>query len=228
VATGSFNPQAIEAAADGTTMTPLGAPLVKTTYAKRTLYLSRNIGFVVLTPRTVLLGNETGIRRALDRMSEGRVKRSIPSWMEQLLQTQNAAIVAGVDMKADDSVRAALGQFMFVDGLETAQILGNFEPPGMNFAGTLTYKDETSAQNAATSLLSLHRTLQTYSFFMSLAGMGNPIQNLSATASGKDAQFVLALEAKAVEWLLNQLADRLGVQQNAQPAATSPLLQPAQ
>src|SRR6185369_16970153 len=97
VAIGRFNPQAIDQAADGVTQTPLGAPLVKTTYAKQTLYVSRNVGFAVLTPRTALFGDETGIRRALDRLSEGRASHDVPKWEDSVLATPNAPIAGAFD-----------------------------------------------------------------------------------------------------------------------------------
>ncbi|HSN98612.1 MAG TPA: hypothetical protein VLS89_09940, partial [Candidatus Nanopelagicales bacterium] len=62
---GNFDPEAIRRSADSRALTVLGAPLVKTRYAGNDLYTAGNIGFVVLTRRTVLTGNETGMRRAL-------------------------------------------------------------------------------------------------------------------------------------------------------------------
>ena len=67
VANGNINPQAIEEAANGTQQTPLGSPLVRVEYAGRVFYVSANVGFVVLTEHTVVFGNQTGIRRVLDR-----------------------------------------------------------------------------------------------------------------------------------------------------------------
>jgi len=211
VATGVFHPDLIERAADGTTLTPLGAPLVRTTYARRTLYVSRNVGFVVLTEHTVLLGDETGIRRALDRLSEGRVQHDTPGWVDDVLRTPNAAAAAAFNFVGQPPAEAAMKGFSFLQGMRTARVLGNFQPPGMNFAGTLTYADPGAAQNAVLGIQQLQQTIRSYSFFMSLAGIGNPIQRLEAVPSGNDAQFVLALEGTAVEWLLNQLADRFGV-----------------
>jgi hypothetical protein len=225
VATGNFDPAAIEAAADGTAMTPLGAPLVKTTYAGRTLFLSRNVGFVVLTNRTVLLGNETGIRRALDRIHEGRARRSLEPWVEKLLTTQNAAIVAGLDLESQPTAKAAVESVQFLRGMKKAKILGNFQPPGMNFAGTLVYKDAETAHAAAATISQLQQTIQSYSFFMQLAGIGNPIHSLQATPVGSDAQFVLSLESKGVEWLINQLANQLGVPVQTISASTAPAVQ---
>ena len=67
----------IEAAADGSQVTPLGVPVVRSTYAGRKLYTVANFGFSVLTSHTVLFGNETGIRRTLDRIERGDVYRLV-------------------------------------------------------------------------------------------------------------------------------------------------------
>jgi hypothetical protein len=213
VATGTFNPQAIEQAADGTTMTPLGAPLVKTTYARRTLYVSRNVGFAVLTPRTALFGNETGIRRALDRLAEGRARHETPAWVDQLMATPNAPTAGAFDFTGGASAEAAAKNLPFLRGLRTAKVVGNFQPPGMNFAGTLTYPDAQTAQTAAQQVEQMNATIKNYAFFLQLAGIGNPIQKLQTVTNGNDAQFALGLETRTVDWLLNQLAAQLGAAQ---------------
>jgi hypothetical protein len=227
VATGRFDPKSIESAADGTTQTPLGAPLVKASYGGRTLYVSRNVGFTVLTERTVLLGNETGIRRAIDRIAEGRAKRDLPKWAAQHFATPNAPIVAIIDLQSSPPVEAAAAGFSFVNGLKRARILGNFEPPGMNFVGTLTYADAESAQQASASILGLHQTLRSYSFFMSLAGIQNPIRELQAQPVGSDTQVAITLERQAIEWLINELANRLGVPPQTIQANVGPAVAPA-
>jgi hypothetical protein len=217
VATGTFNPAAIEKAADGTTMTALGAPLVKTTYAKRTLYVSRNVGFVVLTEHTVLLGDETGIRRALDRLGEGRATHDVPTWVDDVLRTPNAAMVGAFNLEGQTPMDATVSYVAFLKGLKTARVVGNFEPPGMNFAGTLTYGDPQAAEAASVALDQTNQTLHSYSFLMQLAGVGNPIQKLQTVPSGNDTQFVVAVEEKAVDWVVSQIADRLGATGGATP-----------
>jgi len=206
VATGTFHPDAIERAADGTTMTPLGAPLVKTSYARRTLYVSRNVGFAVLTEHTILLGNETGIRRALDRLSEGRAKHDVPPWMDDVLGTPNAALVGAFDFAGQAPVAATVKGLSFLQGIRRARIVGNFQPPGMNFAGTLSYPTPEAAQAASAGMNQANQMVQSYGFFMQLAGIGNPIQSLQTAPNGNDAQFVVAIEGRAVEWALNQIA----------------------
>ncbi|HVU03643.1 MAG TPA: hypothetical protein VHE30_17915 [Polyangiaceae bacterium] len=227
VAVGRFDPQAIDQAANGTTMTPLGAPLVRTTYAKQTLYVSRNVGFAVLTPHTALFGDETGIRRALDRLSEGRASHDVPKWVDDVLGTPNAAMVGAFNFVGQAPVEGVMKNLAFLRGLQTARVVGNFQPPGMNFAGTLSYPDGQTAQTAAANIQAMNQQLQSYSFFMRLAGIGNPIQRLDVLPQGNDAQFVVAVEQKAIEWLLTQAADRMGVAGTTVPASTAPMGAPA-
>jgi hypothetical protein len=224
VLTGNFDRAAIEQAADGTQRTPLGTPVVKSSYAGRTLYTSHNLGFVVLTSKTVLLGNETGIRRALDRIKEGRVRNQLPEWFRELERTPNAPVVAGFDLRAQPITDATRQQLPFLHGLETARAVGNFEAPGLNVAGTLTYGDEAGAQAGAASLAQLKELIQSYGWLASLIGIGQPIRQIDARAEGKDTKVVAALDAAEVGKMLDQLASSLGVQNQPTviPATQSP------
>jgi hypothetical protein len=211
VARGRFDKEAIERSADGTQQTPLGAPLVKTTYAGRTLYVSRNIGFVVLTHRTVLLGTETAMRRALDRIREGRVRRTVAPWMGDLLENPNAPIAAGFDLRAQPVTDAARKEMPFLDGLETGRMVGNFQPPGINVAGTLSYGEDAAATRGAQSLTTLSQQIGSWGWVMALVGIPQPLRRLDAQPEGKDAKFVAEVDGQATAALLQQAARMVGV-----------------
>ncbi len=224
VATGRFNKAAIEAAADGTQTTPLGAPLVKSSYADRPVYTSKNVGFVVLTERTVLLGNETGIRRALDRIKEGRVKRSLPDGLEELLKTPNAPVVAVFDLRAQVLSDAVRSHLPFVNGLETARMLANFEDPGLNIAGTLTYPDNAQAEKGTATLQSLASNAQAWGWLINIMGIPQPITKLEAETKERESKFVAALDGNGVAELLDRGARMIGlpVQPKVIPATVTP------
>ena len=173
---------------------------------------------------TVVIGDETGIRRVLDRLTEGRAQHDVPAWVDSVLTTPNAEIALTFDFAGQAPAAAVVQAMPFLAGVKTARALGNFESPGANFVGSLTYPDAATAQTAAASILGINQTLSSYGFLMQLAGMGTPVQKLDAAAVGNDAQFAISLQANAVSWGLNQLADRLGVAANG--AQASPLLQP--
>ncbi len=204
VATGSFDQVAIEAAADGTQLTPLGVPVVRSTYADRKLYTAANLGFVVLTSHTVLFGNETGIRRTLDRIDRGIVEREVPSWALDLLDRPEAPMAAAFDLEANPVSAAARNQLPFAAGLSRARLVGNFADPGINLAGTATYADATAAQQGATAMNDLLATIRQWAWAAALLGIQQPIRQLQAHPHGEQVDFVIGLDATAVTALLDQ------------------------
>lgn len=209
VAVGSFKPERI-AEAEGELKTVTGAPVVKSSYAGRTLYTSGGIGFTVLTARTVVFGNETGIRRALDRIEEGRVRRQLAPWMVEILATPKAPLAAGADLTNQPLPSAARSELAFLDGVRTASLLGNFESPGLNLAGTMTYADADAAGRGAERLLDLHGRLSGYAPLMALIGLPQPIKKLDARAREDQVRFVMGVDGQAVAVLLDKARAYLG------------------
>ena len=203
VAVGSFKPERI-AEAEGELRTVTGAPVVKSSYAGRTLYTSGGLGFTVLTTRTVIFGNETGIRRALDRIEEGRVSRRLDGWMIDLLSTPKAPLAAGADLTAQPLPSAARSELAFLDGVKTLSLLGNFESPGLNLAGTMTYADADAAKRGAGRMLDLHGKLSTYAGVMALNGFPQPVKKLDARAEEDQVRFVMGVDGQAVAILLDK------------------------
>ncbi len=211
IAVGSFDQEKIESAADGTQLAPLGLPVVRSSYAGRTLYTAGNLGFAVLTAQTVLLGNETGIRRALDRLQEGRLARSTPGWLHRLMQT-DAPMVAGFALKESDVTDSLRQQLPFLGGAETARILGNFEPPGINLAGSITYPSAERATAGAAELERSYANLGSITALTQFLGFGNPIKSFEVRAQTREAQFVAGLDGAGVTQLLGLLAQLSGMQ----------------
>lgn len=210
VAIGAFDKSKIEAAVSGVERTAQGVPIVKRSYAGHVLFTAGGLGFSMLTEHSALFGNDTGIRRALDRIHEGRVRRQTLPWMDKLLQNESAPIVAGADLRAQSLPAIATGNLAFLSGLETLAFVGNFTDPGLNLAGTLVYVDATSAKQGADNVQSLSQKLSTYAPFLSLIGIPQPVRKLDAEAKGKEAAFVVGLDGAAVGALLDKLPDYLG------------------
>jgi len=209
VAVGSFDRQKIEAAADGQQQTPLGVPVTQSSYAGRTLFTAGEAGFSVLTAKTALIGNDTGMRRALDRIDEGRVRRQIPAYMEKLLNTPGVPLVAGADLTSSPLPDAARQELKFLDGVKTLSLVGNFESPGLNLAGTLTYSDPAAATRGAQNLVMLRSTLERYAPFLALLGFGQPVRKLEAQPKEAEVAFVLGVDGAAVAALLDKAQDLL-------------------
>jgi hypothetical protein len=204
VAVGHFDREKIEAAADGTQPTALGVPVVKTSYAGRTLYTAGTVGFSVLTGKTALVGNDTGMRRALDRIQEGRARRQLPEYMEKLLASTQAPIVGGFDFTSSPLPDATRQELAFLKGVKTLALLGNFDEPGLNLAGTLTYEDADAAQRGAENLVALRQLVERYAPFLALLGVAQPVRRLEAEPKDKDVAFVLAVDGAAVAALLDR------------------------
>ncbi len=217
VATGVFDKAKIEAAVNGVDRTAQGVPIAKRAYAGRTLFTAAGFGFCMLTDHSALFGNDTGIRRALDRIHEGRVRRQTLPWMDKLLADESAPIIAGADLRAQPIPQAASSNLAFLNGLETLAFVGNFADPGLNLAGTLVYGDEAGATSGAENVRNLSQRLSSYAPLLALIGIPQPVRKLEAEAKGKEAAFVMALDAAAVGALLDKLPDYL-----AKPLASNP------
>lgn len=209
VAVGHFEPKKIEASADGVQPTALGVPVVKTSYAGRTLYTAGTVGFSILTTKTALVGNDTGMRRALDRIQEGRVRRQLPEYMEKLLASSKAPIIGGFDFTSNPLPDATRQELAFLKGVKTLAVVGNFDDPGLNLAGTLSYEDADSAQRGAQNLISLRMLVDRYAPFLALLGIAKPIRQLDAEPKDKDVTFALAVDGTAVAALLDRAQDML-------------------
>ncbi len=203
---GNFDVDAIRRNAEARAQATSGQPLVKSRYAEMDLYTAGNVGFVILTPRAVLSGNETGMRRALDRLRKGKVERSLPAWMTDLVATPNAAFTLAGDMRGQGAVEATTQKMPFLTGLQKIRTVGNFQPPGMNFAGSLTYADAPSAAAGAGQLADLQK-LTGFMSILSSFGLAGPPPTMQVQQRDNDLAFTLPVDAGFARFLLSMLGD---------------------
>lgn len=212
VAVGNFNPAAIEQAANGTEKTPLGSPLVRVEYAGRVFYVSANVGFVVLTEHTVVYGNETGIRRVLDRMEAGRVKNELSPEINALMLQPGAPIAFGAELGGNAVVDAAGQQQAFLRDLELARVIGDFGSPGMNAAGTLTYRSPQAASTARDSIASTAQNLSALGTLLGfVTGQAPPLRAFDASVAGTSVQVTAAFDATVADHLIGMSSAVLGL-----------------
>jgi hypothetical protein len=204
VAQGNFNPELIRAAAERRAVTPGGVPLVHSRYAGNDVFTAGNIGFTVVTRHTMLIGNETGMRRALDRIRDNRLGRDVPDWMTKLIETPQAATVLAGDVAAEPRVAAMARMAPFLQGLSSFRIIGNFQPPGVNVAGALSYADPQSAAAGANALRSLAQ-MTAVTAVLAIFGLSAPLQNLQVESHDRDATFVTSADAESLARLLAQV-----------------------
>jgi hypothetical protein len=201
VVQGNFDIASIEAAARARAATPSGTPLVETRYGTFTLYTVANVGFVPLTQFTIVSGNETGMRRALDRLRYGRLQNDLAPWMSELLAHERAAFVVAGDVGSQGVIEAAAGRLPFVSGLELVRILGNFEEPGMNVVGSLTYRSEEQAQAGAVALDQI-RQLAAFASLLAILGFGGTAPAIDVAPQGTSVAFASKIDKTLAQLML--------------------------
>ncbi len=98
---GRFDSAKMQAAVAGHAAGRSGLPWAVAPYAGHTLYSTANMAFAPLTDHTLAAGNESAVRRVLDRLAQPGPRpngpREIPDWMEKTLETPGSsfALAAG-------------------------------------------------------------------------------------------------------------------------------------
>lgn len=208
VAVGRFDVAAIKAAADKSELTPLGTPLVPVRYSQWDFYVSANIGFCVLTPKTVLFGNEVGIRRALDRLERGDLRVSQDADVETLMRNPGAPIALG-GSNSDPALGALLQRTPLGSNLRVARIVANLQPPGLNVAGTFTFVDATSAESARSGFEQLFSALRGLDAVGALFGVQPSNVQHQTQLVETSVQVSVATETQVAERLLTGLNEFL-------------------
>ncbi|NUP11794.1 MAG: hypothetical protein HOW73_37580 [Polyangiaceae bacterium] len=224
VVQGRFDVAALQRGADARAATPSTPQLVKTRYGGRDIYTADNTGFFVLTPRTIICGNETALRRVVDRLRFKEIERAVPAKMieEGEKQPNGLAIVGEFgepsaflgprDGKtpqgakpprrarstiASPVLQASSRKFPFLGDLRTMRVLGNFQAPGLNLAGTLTYASPEHALRGADDLKSTAQLAQWATVFSSFS-----LPPLRVAVIGQDVGFVQTMDANAARQLI--------------------------
>ena len=188
---GVFEEEKIKKVADAHTPTKGGGVVVASQYGGRNLYTLNNVGFTVLSKRTVLAGTETMIRRALDRLKDGTAMRNQPKWMLETIETSNTAFAGAADFANQPVGAAAVGMIPlpWVKTLKAVRLIGNFHDPGLNVAATLTYPDASTAQSSSDEV---KRTAAAANL---LSILGAPrLQNLEVKPQESDVQVKFAVD----------------------------------
>lgn len=204
VAVGNFNPEAIAEAARRGEMTPLGAPLVRVSYSHWEFYVAANLGFCVLTPRTVLFGNEIGMRRALDRLERGEIQVQQEPDLVALLERPGAPIAVGAS-NADGSLDVLAQRVPSAKEFTMARVVANLQPPGLNVAGTLTFTDAPSAERARNGIDDASRALQTLSTVGALLGLDMPIRKYESRVLDSSVQVTLGADSAVAIALMDAM-----------------------
>ena len=197
VLSGRFDLDKIAAA----TTTKTGAAIVKATYAG---FATDAIGAVTIAPitaKTLVVGTSERVHRVLDRLGSGALQRSVPPWVSDTLNTPGAQFVVTADFATQPIASATIGSInlSWLKGLQVVRAIGDFDAPGINVAGTLTYGTPTEAQGAADGIHVLDGLQKVLAPLL----LGARVQNLQVSSSGSDVSCKFALDGASMGTLLS-------------------------
>lgn len=209
VLVGTFHPDKIEAASQKGLQTGYGT-IVASTYAGRKLYTVANYGFTVLTDRTMLVGTEAAIRRALDRIQAGTIKREIAPWMSDWVNQQGYPVLVAFDVTKQSFGKTVTNLIPWIEGVQYVRVRGRFNPDGsFGMSGALTYPD---ANKAATSSNAMQGMVKSFGLMavLKVIGIDPLVRNLTVSPAGKDVDFQTVIDEKSLRTVIHMATDWIG------------------
>ncbi len=208
VVEGSFDKDAVAKAADKGALSAAGKPLVKSTYADRDVFVSGDVAVTVLTSKLALAGSQTGVRRALDRVRDRRVKREVPGEWLEFVRKPGAHFGLIADTSRESLSDATLKEAPYLRGAKTAKALGTFEGPGANVGGVVTYDTVENAQRGEAQAKEWQQMAGLMNFF-AIFGAKSPIKHMETRIDDRDLQVAAVLDGPATVAVVGWLAQRL-------------------
>jgi hypothetical protein len=198
VVSGRFDEAKIQQAAEAHTQTRGGGVIAESTYTGRRVYTVSDVGFTILTPKTALVGTQTGIRRALDRIHDGHPKREVPAWVQQTIDTPNAAATVSADL-GEPITNAAIGALSlpWAKGVNKVRVVADFKPPGMHVAGTITYVDAASAAAGSSGL----QQAATMANLVALTGLVPKLTDVTISTVDTNVECAFSVDEQALKKL---------------------------
>lgn len=215
VLVGTFHPDKIDAAAQKGLQTSYGT-VVASTYAGRKLYTVANMGFTVITERTMLVGTEAAIRRALDRIQAGTIQREIAPWMSDWVNQTGYPVLVASDVTKQSFGKTVTNLLPWVEGVQYVRIRGRFNPDGgFGMSGALTYPDANKAQTASNGMQAMVKSFGLMAM-LKVIGIDPLVRNLTVQPAGKDVDFQTVLDETHLRALIHMATDWIG---SGQPPA---------
>lgn len=208
VVEGSFDKGAIAKAAEKGALSAAGKPLVKSSYAERDVFVSGDVAVTILTAKIALAGSQTGVRRALDRVRDRRVKREVPGEWLEFVQKPGTHFGLIADTSKESLSDATLKEAPYLRGARTAKALGTFEGPGANAGGVVTYDTAENAQRGEAQAKEWQQMAGLMNFF-AIFGAKSPIKHMETRISDRDLQIAAVLDGPATVAVVGWLAQRL-------------------
>jgi hypothetical protein len=206
IVVGRFDEAKIKQAALQKTPTKSGGVLVASQYAGRDVYTLNNVGFTILSNTKAIAGTESGIRRVLERIKDGRVKRDIAKWMVETVETPGAAGAVAGDFATQPMPAEAMRQVPvpFIQSMKAVRVLLTFKEPGVQVASSLTYPDEKGAGTASEHVKQVANQAKWLALF------GVKVQNVDVRTEKQDVQVKLEVDDQSLRQVLATAPQWLG------------------
>lgn len=202
VVRGHIDAAAVQRAADAHSASHAGGILSATPYSGHTVYTVADVGFSVLTPRSALAGTAAGLRLALDRIRDGRIRPELsPTLMETLQTTDVAFAFAGEFASAPLAGVQGLPIPAWVSGVRAVRVTGAFVEARLNVSGRVTFDDPQHATAGADGMRQMGALANT----LALAGVVPELKNLDIAADGTNVRLGFGVEVARLRALLELL-----------------------
>jgi hypothetical protein len=196
VARGAFDPAAFDRAVEKGALGPYGTPWVKEELAGRTVYSSADVSFAPLTKKTALAGSNTGVRRAIDRLRFGAPKVELPEWASDVV-TGSAPFALAGEWGDQPLATEIVARAPFLSGARAVRLSGNFNSPGVNAEGHISYPSAEAAADAEGRI----RSLGQLASIASIIGL-SPIHDFRSDVKGERMHVAVAVDGPYLaRWL---------------------------
>jgi hypothetical protein len=191
---GRFDPGAVARTAAGV--------LAATPYSGQTMYTHGNVGFAVLTGRTILGGSGAGLRLALDRIRDGRVKVELPPGMLDTLRTKDVVAAFAADFTSSPlTALQGLPIPPWATAVKGARGVVTLREPGVNVSGSITFDDPAHATAGVEAVRQLGALINT----MAVAGVVPQLRNFAVSTDGANVQVTFAIDEASARSVLEQI-----------------------
>lgn len=188
---GKFDASRIAAAAFAKVNTKYG-PLLETTVSGRKVYTVGAVGFSVVSPRLVIVGDEMGLRRTLERLTTGIRARALEPWAVETVATKGMDVAVAIDLTRNPVERVNVG-FTTMDvtkGLRMARVFMKSGAGKEQLAGSLTFATADDATRSEKQMRQLQELLARFA----ITGVVPGIEKYQANIVGTNIQFTFEVD----------------------------------
>jgi hypothetical protein len=201
---GRFDAAAIDKAARAHAATHSSEGILASTpYSGHTMYTVANIGFAVLTSKTVLAGTGAGLRLALDRIRDGRVRPELSPAILETLQTKDVAMAGAADFSGSPlGAVQGLPLPSWAAAIKAIRGTATFGADSkVKVAGSIAFDGPPNAAAASNAMRQLATLVNT----MAVAGIAPKLQDATFTPEGASVGVTFAVDDGALRALFLEI-----------------------